>query len=74
MCPTNEGGRKWRNLWKKWKITHNRMKQLRKLGANFWQAVTWENCRKGYTRCTTSFLNSKVTNDLLKKKRSTIFG
>lgn len=54
-------------LWKKWKTIKNREKQLRKLGAYPWQAKTWANCRKGYARCASTFLNI-VTNKLLKRK------
>ena len=55
-------------LWKKWKIIRNREKQLRKLGALPWQAKTWANCRKSYARCASTFLQTKLTNDLLYNK------
>ena len=45
----------------------DRQKQLRKLGACSWQAKTWTNCRKGYARCASTFLNI-IINDLLKRK------
>ena len=55
-------------LWKKWKTIRNREKQLRKLGALPWQAKTWANCRKSYARCASTFLQTKLTNDLLYNK------
>ena len=55
-------------LWKKWKTNKNREKQLRKLGALPWQAKTWANCRKSYARCASTFLHTKITNDLLYRK------
>ena len=55
-------------LWKKWKTYKNREKQLRKLGALPWQAKTWANCRKSYARCASTFLHTKITNDLLYRK------
>lgn len=55
-------------LWKKWKTTRNRERQLRKLGALPWQAKTWANSRKGYARCASTFLRTRVTIDLLNRK------
>ena len=55
-------------LWKKWKTIGNREKQLRKLGAYAWQAKTWANSRKSYARCASTFLNTKVTKELLYRK------
>ena len=55
-------------LWKKWKTTRNRERQLRKLGALPWQAKTWANSRKCYARCASTFLRTRVTIDLLKRK------
>lgn len=55
-------------LWKKWKTISNREKQLRKLGANSWQLVTWANCRMSYARCRRAFLKTVITNELLKRK------
>lgn len=55
-------------LWKKWKTIGNREKQLRKLGALPWQAKTWANSRKSYARCASTFLQTRITNDLLYRK------
>lgn len=55
-------------LWKKWKTIRNRERQLRKLGALPWQAKSWANSRKSYARCASTFLNTMVSKDLLKRK------
>lgn len=55
-------------LWKKWKTIKNREKQLRKLGALRWQSESWSNSRKSYARCASTFLQSMVTNEVLKRK------
>ena len=55
-------------LWKKWKTVKNREKQLRKLGVNALQAKMWSNTRKSYARCASTFLQNKVTKELLRRK------
>lgn len=55
-------------LWKKWKTISNREKQLRKLGAYERQAKAWSNSRKSYARCASTFLQTKVTNEVLRRK------
>lgn len=55
-------------LWKKWKTVKNREKQLKKLGVNELQAKMWSNTRKSYARCASTFLQNKVTKELLRRK------
>lgn len=55
-------------LWKKWKTVKNREKQLKKLGVNALQAKMWSNTRKSYARCASTFLQNKVTKELLRRK------
>ena len=55
-------------LWKKWKTNKSREKQLIKLGVLPWQAKTQANCRESYARCASTFLQTKITNNLLYKK------
>lgn len=43
-------------IWKQWKTSHNRIKQLRKCGFQEWAAKAYGNCRKGIMRCAKTFL------------------
>lgn len=43
-------------IWKQWKTSKNRVRQLRKCGFPEWMAIAYGNSRKGYMRCASSFM------------------
>lgn len=55
-------------IWKQWKKIHKRHKALVQLGIEFHIAQSWANCRKGYARCASTFLQTAIPNELLKKR------
>jgi RNA-directed DNA polymerase len=56
-------------IWKQWKRTSARMKNLQKLGATKQQAYEWSNTRKGYCRIAHSpILHRTITNERLKQR------
>lgn len=55
-------------IWKQWKKTLTRHKALVRLGVEWNKARSWANSRKSYARCASSFLNSAITNEILKKR------
>ncbi|MFZ2872674.1 group II intron reverse transcriptase/maturase [Zavarzinia sp.] len=55
-------------IWKQWKHTKTKMRNLMKLGTNKSKAWEWANTRKGYWRIAGSFiLSSTITNDKLNR-------
>jgi RNA-directed DNA polymerase len=55
-------------IWKQWKRTRTKLKNLIKLGINKPKAWEWANTRKGYWRIAGSFILTRtITNDRLRK-------
>jgi RNA-directed DNA polymerase len=55
-------------IWKQWKRTKTKMRNLMKLGTNKSKAWEWANTRKGYWRIAGSFiLSTTITNDNLNR-------
>ena len=55
-------------IWKQWKRIKTKYEALLKLGITKDNSWMWANSRKGYARCSTSFLNIAITNEVLKKR------
>lgn len=55
-------------IWKQWKKIYTRHKALVRLGIEWNTAQSWANSRKNYARCASSFLNSAITNEKLKRR------
>ncbi len=55
-------------IWKQWKKTRTRYRNLLKLGLPQWKAITWANSRKSYARCASTFLQVAIPNSLFERK------
>lgn len=55
-------------IWKQWKKIQKRHKALVQLGVESHLAQSWANSRKSYARCASTFLQTAITNKLLKKR------
>ena len=47
-------------IWKQWKNSKTRVKNLRKCGFPEWMAMAYGNCRKGVMRCASSFMSRAI--------------
>lgn len=55
-------------IWKQWKKTRTRYRNLLKLGLPQWKAISWANSRKSYARCASTFLQVAIPNSLFERK------